>query len=237
MCGRFAQYRIAYEYLDRIGVQLPLPLLGGVSPEPIGRYNVPPRSNVQLLHQDADGIRMEPVPWGYAPWWAQGKRPPAINARVETATTSKFFRDIWRTGRAVVPADGWFEWKKDEQNPKIKQPYFIRLRSGEPMFFAALGQFQRGGMLEPRDGDGFVIITSSSDAGMLDIHDRRPLVLTAECAAHWMDPDLPSSEAQEFALENGLSVAEFEWYAVGPEVGNVRNEGAQLLARIDNPVL
>jgi len=184
MCGRFAQYREAYEYLDKIGIQLPL--LSGLDPEPIGRYNVPPQSKVQLLHQDEEGLRMEPVKWGYAPFWAQGKRPPAINARVETAATSKFFRDIWKTGRAIVPADGWYEWKGALQSPKLKQPYFIRLRSGEPMFFAALGQFQRGGMLEPKDGDGFVIITSSSGAGMLDIHDRRPLVLPAEYAARWM---------------------------------------------------
>ncbi len=237
MCGRFTQYRIAYEYLDKIGVQLPLPLRGGISPEPIGRYNVPPRSSAQLIHWDLDGMRIEPVPWGYAPWWAQGKRPPAINARVETAATSKFFRDIWTIGRAIVPADGWYEWKKDEQNPKIKQPYFIRLRSGEPMFFAALGQFQREGRLEPRDGDGFVIITASSDAGMLDIHDRRPLVLSGECAAHWMDPELPPAEAEELALEHGLGVDEFEWHAVGQEVGNVRNEGAQLIARLNDPLL
>jgi len=237
MCGRFAQYRIAYEYLDKIDVQLPLPLRGGVNPEPIGRYNVPPRTNALLIHWDLDGMRIEPVPWGYAPWWAQGKRPPAINARVETAATSKFFRDIWSTGRSIVPADGWFEWKKDEQNPKIKQPYFIKLRSGEPMFFAALGQFQRGGMLEPRDSDGFVIITSSSDAGMLDIHDRRPLVFSGECAAHWMDPEQAPGEAEELALEHGARVDEFEWYAVGREIGNVRNEGAQLIAPTSDPLL
>ena len=72
MCGRFAQYRIAYEYLDKIAMQLPLPLRGSVNPEPIGRYNVCPQSLVQLLHQDDDGLRMEPVKWGYAPLWAQG---------------------------------------------------------------------------------------------------------------------------------------------------------------------
>ena len=211
MCGRFAQYRIAYEYLDKIAVQLPLQLPGGVNPEPIGRYNVCPQSMVQLLHQDDDGLHMEPVKWGYAPLWAQGKRPPAINARVETAATSKFFRDIWQTGRAIVPADGWYEWKKDAANPKIKQPYYITLRSGEPMFFAALGRFQRGGSLEPRDGDSFVVITSSSGAGMLDIHDRRPLVLTPEYAAHWMSSDLPPREAEDLALKHGLCVEEFEW--------------------------
>ena len=237
MCGRFAQYRIAYEYLDKIGVQLPLPLRSGIDPEPIGRYNVRPESMVQLLHQDDDGLRMEPVKWGYAPFWAQGKRPPAINARVETAATSKFFRDVWKAGRAIVPADGWYEWKKDPANPKIKQPYLIKLRSNEPLFMAALGQFQRGGMLEPRDGDGFVIITASSDVGMIDIHDRRPVVLSAECAAHWLDPELPPDEAEEIALEHSLGVEEFEWYPVDKAVGNARNEGAHLIARMSTPML
>ncbi|WP_313339437.1 SOS response-associated peptidase family protein [Stutzerimonas nitrititolerans] len=235
MCGRFAQYRIAYEYLDKIGVQLPL--LSGNNPEPIGRYNVAPRSRVQLIHQDEDGLRMEPVPWGYAPFWAKGKRPPAINARVETAATSKFFQDIWKTGRTIVPADGWYEWKKDEAHPKIKQPYFIRLKTEQPMFFAALGQFQRGGMLEPRDNDGFVIITTASDTGMLDVHDRRPVVLSAQWAAHWLDPELTTATAEEIALEYALPVENFEWYPVPNDVGNVRNEGAYLIKRISDPVL
>src|SRR5690606_40781713 len=82
MCGRFAQYRIAWEYLEPIGLQLPL--LGGVDPEPINRYNVAPRSKVRILHWDQDGLRWDLVPWGWAPFWAKGKRPPAINARGET---------------------------------------------------------------------------------------------------------------------------------------------------------
>lgn len=231
MCGRIAQYRYAVDYLDGLN----LPLSSGVDPVPINRYNVAPQSRVQLLYQDEGGVRMEGVRWGYAPFWAQGKRPPTINARVETAATSRFFRDIWRTGRAIVPADGWYEWKKAAHDPKIKQPYFITLRTGEPMYLAAIGQFPRGG--PPRDGDGFVIITAASDAGMIDIHDRRPLVLSAECAAHWLDPELAPAEAEEIALEHGLAVAEFDWYPVGKAVGNVRNEGPQLIERITDPVL
>ena len=233
MCGRITQYRYPIDYAEALG-QMPI---GGLSPEPIGRYNVPPQSMVQLMHQDEDGLRMEAVKWGYAPFWAQGKRPPAINARVETAATSKFFRDIWKTGRAIVPADGWYEWKKDEANAKIKQPYLIRLKTEQPMFFAALGQFQRGGMLEPRGGDGFVIITASSGAGMLDIHDRRPLVLPAECALNWLDPELVPREAEDIALEYGLGVEAFDWYPVSAAVGNVRNEGSHLIERISDPVL
>lgn len=233
MCGRITQYRYPIEYTEPLGQMM----IDGVDPTPIGRYNVPPQSRVQLLHRDQDGLRMDGVRWGYAPFWAQGKRPPAINARVETAATSKFFRDIWRTGRAIVPADGWYEWKKDEANPKIKQPYLITLASNEPLFMAALGRFQRGGGMEPRDDDGFVIITASSDVGMIDIHDRRPVVLSAECALHWLDPELSPAEAEEIALEHSLGVEAFDWYPVGRAVGNVRNEGPHLIERITDPVL
>lgn len=234
MCGRITQYRHAVDYLN----QLNLTTISAPPSEPLGRYNVPPQSVVHLLHQDEgeDGVRLDGVRWGYAPWWAQGKRPPAINARVETAATSKFFRDIWGTGRAIVPADGWYEWKKDEADPTIKQPYYITLIGGEPMFFAAIGQFARSGQAA-RGGDGMVIITSASDAGMIDIHDRRPVVLSAECAAHWLDPELSPGEAEEIALEHGLGVEEFTWHPVPAAVGNVRNEGAHLIQPISDPVL
>lgn len=233
MCGRITQYRYPIEYTEPLG----LTVMSGLDPVPIGRYNVPPQSKVQLLHQDEDGLRLDAVRWGYAPFWAQGNRPPAINARVETAATSKFFRDIWKTGRAIVPADGWYEWKKDVADPKVKQPYYITLRSGEPMYLAALGQFPRDGHIEAREGDGFVIITASSGAGMLDIHDRRPLVFSPECAAHWLDPDLSPNEAEDLATEHGLCIEEFDWHPVSRAVGNVRNDGAQLIERISDPLL
>lgn len=135
-----------------------------------------------IFFETAAGLRMAKLPWGYQPWWAKGKRQPAINARVEAAATSKFFRDVWRTGRTLVGADGWYEWVKDPVNPKKKQPYYIRLKSGEPMWFAALGQFRREDRTEEQEGDGFVNITGDSDQGMVDIHDRRPVVLPPDLA-------------------------------------------------------
>lgn len=73
MCGRITQFRYPIEYTEPVS---------GMGAAPIGRYNVPPQSKVQLLHQDEDGLRIEGVRWGHAPFWAQGKRPPATNARV-----------------------------------------------------------------------------------------------------------------------------------------------------------
>ena len=96
------------------------------------------------------------------------------------------------------------------------------------MYFAGIGQFRRDGG-EPQEGDGFVIITANSDQGMVDIHDRRPVVLSAECAANWLDPELPAVDAEEIIHRHGEPVDVFEWYPVGKAVGNVRHEGLDLL--------
>lgn len=74
-----------------------------------------------------------------------------------------------------------------------------------------------------------MIITANSDAGMLDIHDRRPVVLSPECAAQWLDPELTPREAEEIVRDHAEPVDVFECYPVGREVGNVRNEGRDLI--------
>lgn len=225
MCGRFVQYEGISIFIEELSPQIEL--FTGYDAQPIDRYNVAPSTRVQLLHAAEDGLHIDAVKWGWAPFWAKGKRPDPINARVETVTTGKFFKQLWPNGRALVPSEGWYEWVKDTGDPKRKQPYFIRLKSQKPMFFGALAQVHPG--LDPYDGDGFVIITAASDQGMVDIHDRKPLVLTPEHAREWIDPDLTPARAEEIAKECCQPVEDFEWYAVGKAVGNVRNQGPELI--------
>lgn len=158
----------------------------------IDRYNVAPTTRVEIIRPADGGLSIDKVRWGWSPFWAKGKRPAPINARVETVTTGKFFKQLWPNGRAIAPANGWSEWVKDPDDPKKKQPYFIRLKSQAPMFFGALAQVTPG--LEPNDQDGYVIITAASDQGMVDIHDRRPLVLPPSLTREWLDPGLGSRQ-------------------------------------------
>lgn len=95
------------------------------------------------------------------------------------------------------------------------------------MFFGALAQVHPG--LEPHEGDGFVIITAASDQGMVDIHDRRPLVLAPQHANEWLEPDLSPDRAEEIAKELCQSTEDFEWFPVGKAVGNVWNQGPELI--------
>lgn len=225
MCGRFVQYRGVADYLKVLGTDRLV--VSGYDNHPLARYNVAPSTQVNILYNQQDDLRIDPVRWGWAPFWAKGKRPDPINARVETVTTGKFFKQLWPDSRALVMADGWYEWVKDPDDPKKKQPFFIRLKSQAPMFFAALAEVHPG--LEPHEGDGFVIITAASDQGMVDIHDRRPVVLAPEHAREWMETTLDPQRAEELALTLCQPTEGLEWYPVNVAVGNVKNQGPSLI--------
>ncbi len=225
MCGRYSLYEPMDHYLKELASEQLI--INGYDLWPIERYNVAPTTRIEIIRPVEGGLSVDKVRWGWSPFWAKGKRPDPINARVETVMTGKFFKDLWPNGRVLAPANGWFEWVEDPADPKRKQPYFIRLKDQRPMFFAALGQMQRG--FEPDERDGFVIITATSDSGMLDIHDRRPLVLSSDMAREWIEPDLPAAKAMELARECSRPTEEFEWFKVSKAVGNVRNEGPELI--------
>lgn len=233
MCGRYSMYQPMEVYLRELAPhQL---VISYVEPEPVNRYNIAPSTRVPVIVGESAGLRLEQLRWGWEPFWAKGKRPPTINARSETVATSRFFKQLWPQGRVLVPADGWYEWVKDAQDPKKKQPYYIRLKDRTPMFFAGLAQVTPG--LEPGDGDGVVIITDASDAGMVDIHDRRPVVLGPEAARQWLAYGLDAAQADKLMRGAGRAVADFQWHPVGPAVGNVRNQGGELIEEIARPPL
>lgn len=133
----------------------------------------------------------------------------------------------------MAPANGWFEWIPDPADPKRKQPYYITAASDEPLYFAALAEVHRG--LGPDERDGFVIITAAADEGLVDIHDRKPLVLTPAAAREWLDPHTPTDRAEEIVGEGCRPATDFKWHPVSKMVGNVRNQGQELIEPVDKP--
>ncbi|WMY76715.1 SOS response-associated peptidase family protein [Buttiauxella selenatireducens] len=198
-------------------------------PEPIGRYNVSPGTKVLLLNNREGTLHLDPVIWSYAPsWW---DKAPLINARVETASTSRMFKPLWNHGRAIVFADGWYEWVRAGDK---KQPYYIYRKDRKPLFFAAIGK-------QPFDvGDeaaGFLIVTAAADKGLIDIHDRRPLVFTSRAALEWMNPETTGAQASELVHDAAVSADEFTWHPVSLAVGNVKNQSPELIKKTDKASL
>jgi putative SOS response-associated peptidase YedK len=170
--------------------------------------------------------------WGYRPHWATTKGiQPAINARIEKAASGRFFAPLWRSGRVIVPADGWYEWTG---KPGQKQPWYIRLESDSPMFLAAIASFRPD--RDPDRGCGFAIVTESADAGMVDVHDRRPVVFSAEDAVRWLDAGLAAEQAEQLARSRSRPTQDFVWYPVSKRVNRAGNQGPNLIEPIELPV-
>jgi putative SOS response-associated peptidase YedK len=97
------------------------------------------------------------------------------------------------------------------------------------------GRFFKG--LWPNGRDGFVIITAASDQGMVDIHDRKPLVLSTAHAREWIDSETSVLRAEELARGCCRPAEDFRWYPVGKSVGNVKNQGADLIRPLMLPTV
>ena len=222
MCGRLSQYRGIHDFVAVLSI--PDALINHVGDAALERYNAAPTTSLAVLHQHDQQLYADNLRWGWRPHWAKDRAAP-INARVEKVAHGPFFRAIWRH-RLIVPVDNWFEWVDGPD--KTRQPWLIRRADHGPVFCAAIGQFPTPGS-DGREDDGFVIITADSVGGMLDIHDRRPVVFRAELAAEWLDPATPVERAEQMLLFEGEASEAFAWHKVGTAIGNSRNQGAGLI--------
>jgi putative SOS response-associated peptidase YedK len=214
MCGRIAQTSPFHDYVETIRWN-PRAVLDA----PVGkRFNIPPGTHPAVLHR-LDGIEaMARLHWGYKPVWL--KRAPVSNARLDTINdpSKSFWRGPFQHGRLIVPANGWFEWTGEKGD---KQPWYIHGADGAPLLFAAVSAWRPGA--EPDAEHGMAIVTDDSAGGMVDIHDRRPVALTAEQARAWADPATPTALAREI-LAAALPEEAYQWHPVRKEVGNSRYE-------------
>ncbi|WP_026301056.1 MULTISPECIES: SOS response-associated peptidase [unclassified Thioalkalivibrio] len=154
------------------------------------RYNVAPGTDLEAAFRAGDETpaAFQPMFWGFRPKWVEaGPRP--INARAEKIATSPYFRSAFARRRCIVLADGWYEWRKTNDG---KQPYYITLAEDAPQDILMMA-----GIWEPTSDGGAccAIITEPASERLAHIHDRKPLVLDAECRWDWLDPEQTEREA------------------------------------------
>ena len=219
MCGRYSLTREGEEIATLFRLDVP----PGIAP----RYNIAPAQPLGAVIQNRDTGRIEwrHLHWGLIPTWAKdpsiGQR--LINARSETAARKPSFRSAIRYRRCLVPADGFYEWKKQGGG---KQPHHITLADNSLFAFAGLWEhWQSGGGEEI---ESCTILTTTPNELMRTIHNRMPVMLAPEDHAGWLDPNKQdASEVVEllrpFPAE--LMMAR----PVGTYVNNPRNEGPRCL--------
>ena len=154
------------------------------------RYNIAPSQPVPVIRQANSSRKLSMMRWGLIPSWATdpsiGFR--TINARAETITTTASFRDPFRTQRCLIPADGFYEWRRSGRS---KQPFCFEVGEGEMFAFAGLWDK----WIDPRgeEVESFTIITTIPNVHLADIHDRMPVILPTGAYASWLSPAVRDS--------------------------------------------
>lgn len=219
MCGRFTltadpnQLRETFAWLN-------------IPDEMTPRYNVAPSQPVAVVPNNGKN-QLDFFVWGLIPSWAKdpkiGNR--MINARAETVAEKPSFRAAFRRRRCLIPADGFFEWRR-VPGQKAKIPTYIRLKSGKPFTFAGLWE-------EWNSPDGSqilscTIITTTPNDLLADIHNRMPVILPVSAYSLWLESGEPDqSELQD--LLKPYPSEEMTAFPVSTLVNNPANDQAAII--------
>ncbi|WP_026987175.1 SOS response-associated peptidase [Fodinicurvata fenggangensis] len=212
MCGRYTESRALQEIQDRFA-----PDVIGYELDLAPRYNLAPTQRAPILRK-IDGKReLTQLVWGLVPFWAKDKSIGSrmINARVETVTEKPAYRAAFRKRRCLVIADGFYEWKREEDR---KSPWYFCRKDRGLFAFAGLWEQWMG------DGDAletFTILTTDANDLVKEVHPRMPVILRLDQEDPWLDlekTDLAPLEASEM----------MSW-PVSKAVNSPKNDGPHLV--------
>ncbi len=221
MCGRYALYLTWTQIVELYNLTVKDTDFWNWTPN----YNISPGTVVPAIAWNKNRERrLVPMRWGLHPHWK--KTPPEgrplFNARVETAHEKPSFRTPFRRRRALIPANGWYEWEGVE---RPKTPYFISEEGAEATAFAGLWdqwQVDEGITLL-----SMTILTTSATGSIKHLHHRMPVRLPESQWDHWLDWD----SKPDRVLQTMKSGDDLGFHEVDKEVNSGRAAGAQLIKR------
>lgn len=224
MCGRYTLIRLA-DFTDMF------PWIRGPESDPGPRYNIAPTQSIAVVINDGRN-QIDFYRWGLIPSWAKdesiGNR--MINARAETLAEKPSFRTALKRRRCLIPASGFYEWKKDVGG-KTKTPMYIRLKGGRPFAFAGLWESWHS-----PDGSEIrscTIITGEPNQLIKGIHDRMAVVLRDEDCARWIDSKEHSPD-DLLPMLTPYPADQMEAYPVSRAVNSPANQGEALIRPSEN---
>ena len=202
-----------------------------VAPNYPPRFNIAPTDPVLAVWWNAKtGERsLDALRWGLIPYGARDRSMAArlINARAETVATTPAFRDAFQRRRCLIPASGFYEWRKDG---KARVPYAI-VPEGAPLFaFAGLWENWR----DPAAGSdapwlrSCTIVTGEPNELLAPIHQRMPVILPEEAWAPWLG-EAPASAGELRQWLRPYPAERMRLYPVSPRVNSVKNDDIGLI--------
>jgi putative SOS response-associated peptidase YedK len=189
------------------------------------RYNIAPTQPVPVIRQHPKEPErvMSLMKWGLIPSWSKDASGSArmINARSETAHTLPAFRDPMKFRRCLIPADGFYEWRR---TGSTKQPFCFEVNDGE--LFAFAGLWDRW-----KDPSGqwvktCSILTTTPNSVTSVVHDRMPVILKRDDYELWLDPGMKDVAVISQFLRP-FDARQMRAYAVSSRINNVENDDAE----------
>lgn len=175
MCGRYTLATPGEDLVEAFDV-------GALTFDWFARYNIAPGQQAPVVAEDRHGRRMGLLTWGLVPGWMDEPRSGIVNARAESVATKPSFREAFARRRCLVPADGFYEWKREGD---AKVPWWFHAPRGGVVAFAGLWESWSRPGAEPRHT--FTIITTDASADVAHVHDRMPVVVAGPDRDAWLD--------------------------------------------------
>ncbi|MDG0865989.1 SOS response-associated peptidase [Candidatus Lucifugimonas marina] len=231
MCGAFVyvyvggvRYQLMGSGVERAGIAE----LIASRPDLGSRFNIRPTQDiVTIVNEDGRPVA-KPMRWGLIPSWAKPDKLPrsTFNAREDRLSESGMWRGPFARSRAVVPANGFFEWKKTDGS---KQPMYITPKEGEILRFAAI--YDTWINEHGETVDSCAIVTTAANDFMSSIHDRMPAILDEESIALWLDPNTSKDENLQPILMPE-SNDQLQAIPVSTRVNSDKNDDAGLILEV-----
>lgn len=199
-------------------------------------WNVAPTRDVPIVAERVDDASVDRhllvARWGLVPSWAKDVKIGSrlINARRESILDKPSFRKAAVKRRALVPAEGYYEWQKTEDGKKI--PNYLYSENHDVLAFAGLYEFWPDPSLPEDDPHRWLlscsIITTTAHDSLGHVHDRAPLIVPPEMYADWLNPETTDKEKIQEMLDAIPELA-LTPRVVTDRVNSVRNDGPELI--------
>ncbi len=207
MCGRYSISKPLSKTSDLVKKNIKV--------EDTENYNAHPSQKLPIIKSYTNGKALELCEWGLVPGWSKklDKFSPLINARKETLMEKITFKNLIQTSRCVIPADGYYEWKREA---KTKTPYYFTKEDNGLMFFPGIHQ-----------NNQFCIITREATEKISKIHHREPMIINSSQMNNYLNIKKDGME-----ILNSIKPPNLKFHEIAKDVNNPVNNDPSII----NPV-
>ena len=208
MCGRYVILKPVSKTLNFVKKNIKV--------EDNNNYNAHPSQKLPIIKSYTNGKTLELYEWGLTPEWSKKieKFSPLINARKETLLEKITFKNLIKTSRCIVVADGYYEWKREEN---IKKPFYFTNENNGLMFFAAIFL-----------NNQFCIITREATEKVSVIHHREPVIINQSQINNYLN-----IKKDAISVLNAIKPPSLKFHEISKDVNNPINNDPSLLKMVN----